>query len=224
MSAMTDGSGPDTRPPLGVLDVVRDREDDDADDAVVVNTPPVTCDEWVVHRHDGVTTVADDNPGYDAGTEVVVVAFRDELAEAQPKFVETTEALPLADTGELSTYAFPPGRLRRVATICPEDGDHDAGDEGSDATEAQTPRDTSSDEDGEERPLTDRLGEDMAALRDRLDDSGDVWVEEDDEQAVLVVSKLGEEYIIYPDGSVSDGPLNDRIADVAAEYLGGGSE
>jgi hypothetical protein len=214
---MVDNTDTTREPPLGVLDVVRDREDDDADDAVVVNTPPVTADEWVVHRHDGVTTVADDNPEYDADAEVVVVAFRDELAEARPGFVETTEALPLADTGGLSTYAFPPGRLRRVASICPEDGGHEDSNDTQDETEAHTPEGKPP----STVPPEERISEGMRCLRERLAESGDVRVGEVDGEAVLVVPKLGEEHTIFPDGSVSDGPLEDRIADLAAEYLEG---
>lgn len=227
MSALVDNTDTTREPPLGVLDVVRDREDDDADDdaddAVVVNTPPVTADEWVVHRHDGVTTVADDNPEYDADAEVVVVAFRDELDEARPEFAETTEALPLADTGGLSTYAFPPGRLRRVASICPKDDDEDAGSESSAEPETEAATNTPSGEGDEDADVLgpSDLGEDMAALRERLAKSTDVKVEEADGEAVLVVPKLGEDHTVFPDASVSDGPLADRIADLAAEYLEG---
>jgi hypothetical protein len=36
---------------------------------------------------------------------------------------------------------------------------------------------------------------------------------------VLVVQKLGEEHRIAPDGTVSDGPVADRLAEIAHEYL-----
>jgi hypothetical protein len=36
---------------------------------------------------------------------------------------------------------------------------------------------------------------------------------------VLVVQKLGEEHRIAADGTVSDGPVADRLAEIAQEYL-----
>jgi len=73
----------------------------------------------------------------------------------------------------------------------------------------------------------DRLTDGQEALRERLEETADVAVApdpDDPEAAVLVVAKLGAEHTIAADGSVEGGPLADRLADVAAEYLGGAGE
>jgi mannose-6-phosphate isomerase-like protein (cupin superfamily) len=64
------------------------------------------------------------------------------------------------------------------------------------------------------------LGEDMSALRERLEEVGEVTVERDGRDAVLLLEKLGREHRITADGEVS-GPLADRLGEIAAEYLGG---
>lgn len=99
---------------------VVDRDDPDPNEAVVVNTPPVPADEWEAYtRYDGEeVTVAADNPGYDAGAEVVVVAFAEDLADAHPQYAGDAP-LELGSV-ECPTYAFPPGRLERVDTTDPE--------------------------------------------------------------------------------------------------------
>jgi hypothetical protein len=188
VSAATDSSAPGA-PDSEAFDLgdrVLDREDDDPDEAVVVNRPPVAAEEWTVFHENGEeVTVADDNPGYDPKAEVIVVAFAAELEDAHPAY-DADEPLALAEA-ECYTYAFPPGRLERV-----DDTDPEA-----------------------------LLGEDMSALRERLEDAGaDVTVERDGRDAVLLVEKLGREHRITADGEVS-GPLAGRLSEVVDEYLGG---
>ncbi len=65
---------------------------------------------------------------------------------------------------------------------------------------------------------------DVRALRDRLEERSAVEVGVEDGAPVLRVDKLGVTHTIAADGSVSDGPVADRLRDVAAEYLGGGPE
>jgi hypothetical protein len=110
-----------------------------------------------------------------------------------------------------------------VASICPEDDDEGDANEPSAEPEAEAATNTPSGEGDEDADVLgpSDLGEDMAALRERLANSTDVKVEEADGEAVLVVPKLGEDHTVFPDGSVSDGPLAERIADLAAEYLEG---
>ena len=99
---------------------VVDVEDEDPNEAVVVNCPPVPAAEWGAYVDAGEeVTVADDNPGYDPDAEVVVVAFADELAGAHPSY-EGEDPLPLSEA-DCATYAFPPGRLKRVDGADPED-------------------------------------------------------------------------------------------------------
>jgi len=181
-------------PPLGVLDIVRDREDDDPNDAVVVNTPPVAAEDWAAR--DGVS-VADDNPEYDPEADVIVVAFRGELAETRPDFTDTNDALPLAEADGVDTYAFPPGRLRRVASICPDaPGEHSRKEEGDTDVE---PADT-------EPTLRDDLDAIAEAVRELNVDA----VAVDTFREAVVVEKLGVEYTVAPDGTVDD---DDRVAE-----------
>jgi hypothetical protein len=190
---------------VGAVVVDADDTDPDRDEAVVVNTPPVALDDWVAYRDDDGedVTVAADNPAYDADSEVVVVAFREDLERAHPDW-SPPEALELP--AECPTYAFPPRRLRRIGDLVEEDDTEDAG--GSETTPA------------------DRLTDAQRALRERLEETSDVAVvadPDDPEAAVLAVEKLGATHMIDGDGAVEGGPVADRLADVAEEYLGGDS-
>jgi hypothetical protein len=190
---------------VGALVVDADDDRSDRDTAVVVNTPPVSAAEWGVYRDSNgeKVTVADDNPAYDPEAEVVVVAFRDELEAAHPDW-EPPEALELP--ADCQTYAFPPRRLRRVGQYV-EDGE--TADDGADNTP--------------DAPV-DRLTDAQRELRERLEETSDVAVAadpDDSEAAVLVVEKLGETHTIDADGTVEGGAIADRLAGVAAEYLGG---
>jgi hypothetical protein len=190
---------------VGAIVVDADDEPGEQDPAVVVNLPPVAAEEWVAYHDDGEeVTVADDNPEYDASAEVVVVVFREDLENAHPEY-DGAEQLPLAGA-ECRTYAFPPQRLQRVGTFAEGDTTDDSEEDASE------PR--------------DRLTDGQEALRERLEDAGDVRVEgdpTDPEAAVLVLEKLGAEHVVDADGAVEGGPLGDRLENLAAEYLGGGS-
>jgi hypothetical protein len=208
MSADTDSAEADTPgyaphdPPLGVLDVVRDLESEDPDDAVVVNTPPIPAKEWAAR--DGVS-VADDNPDYDAGADVIVVAFREELREARPDFTDTTDALRLGEAEDVYTYAFPPGRLRRVASICPDEREERHGSEAGTDSEGHTPGDAPRREEVDE----DGLRADLDAIAGAVEELNVDSVAVDTFREAVVVEKLGVEYRISADGSVDD---DDRLA------------
>jgi hypothetical protein len=87
----------------------------------------------------------------------------------------------------------------------------------------QQDEDTESDSDSDsEIPPVDRLTTGQQNLRERLSARSEVDVEPDPADptsAVLVVQKLGEEHRIAADGTVSDGPVADRLAEIAQEYL-----
>ncbi len=73
----------------------------------------------------------------------------------------------------------------------------------------------------------ERLTTGQQDLRERLSDRSEVVVEgdpDDQTSAVLVVNKLGEEYRITADGTVSEGPVANRLAEVAQEYLCGDAQ
>jgi hypothetical protein len=194
-------------PPLAVLDVVRDREDDEATDAVVVNTPPVAAKDWTAYAD---VSVADDNPEYDRDAEVIVVAFRAELHEARPEFTDTNNALQLGEADDVDTYAFPPGRLRRVASICPDDGEERHGSGAGADSEGDTPADPSRGEVVEE----DGLRADLDAIAGAVEELNVDSVAVDTFREAVVVEKLGVEYLISADGSVDD---DDRVGEALEE-------
>ena len=107
--AEADG-GSDQR--LSIGDMVHDVEDDDPDDAVVVNTPPVEVSEWAVSNTD---TVASMNPGYPEDSIVIVVIFLSTLTHTDA-YSDWDGEDPIGLPADCQTYAFPRGRLRRVGT------------------------------------------------------------------------------------------------------------
>jgi hypothetical protein len=201
-------------------DLVVDVEDGDpdADEAVVVNRPPVLASDWGVYYDRDLgeeVTVADDNPGYPDDDPVVVVAFAPALEDARPDY-DGGEALPLSDLSEdVPVYAFPEGRLERV-------GHYRGPTTGSDDSGAGADTDAV-DEEGDSSPTRD----DLEALADRLHDGAEVTVRDPDEEDAtpwVRVDKLGSTYLIHADGDVDgDGPHADAIREVAADYLGGGT-
>ena len=211
MSTMSGNTGDDlpedrrTADDYSVGETVLDAEDDDPSPATVVNLPPVTCAEWEV----GETTVADMNPDHPADAEVVVVSFDEDLAEYAPEW-DGDAPLTLAET-DVHFYAFPPTRLRRGSEV--ENRRREETREGGTNGEGDTPSTTPSD------PLGDWEG--IRALKTRLGERHDVEVRREDGEPLLAFDKAGREYRVRADGSVSDGPFSSRIADVAAEYLGG---
>jgi hypothetical protein len=232
--------------------MVHDVEDDDPDDAVVVNTPPVEVDEWAVSNTD---TVASMNPGYPEDSIVIVVIFLSTLTHTDA-YSDWDGEDPIGLPADCQTYAFPRGRLRRVGTYPQpqqqseeekenQDRDQDQGDTDTDTdTDAdsdadpdhekethrqqqadETERQQRQDEDESQEseiPPVERLTTGQQNLRERLSARSEVDVEpdpDDSTSAVLVVQKLGEEHRIAADGTVSDGPVADRLAEIAQEYL-----
>jgi hypothetical protein len=249
--AEADG-GSDQR--LSIGDMVHDVEDDDPDDAVVVNTPPVEVDEWAVSNTD---TVASMNPGYPEDSIVIVVIFLSTLTHTDA-YSDWDGEDPIGLPADCQTYAFPRGRLRRVGTYPQpqsqpqqqsenekenQDRDQDQSDTDTDTdadsdvdTDADTPdqekethRQQQPDENENENkeseseiPPVERLTTGQQNLRERLSARSEVDVEPDPDDptsAVLVVQKLGKEHRIAADGTVSDGPVADRLAEIAQEYL-----
>jgi hypothetical protein len=229
---------------LAIGDMVHDVEDDDPDDAVVVNTPPVEVSEWAVSNTD---TVASMNPGYPEDSIVIVVIFLSTLTHTDA-YSDWDGEDPIGLPAECQTYAFPRGRLRRVGTYPQpqsqpqqqseaekENQDRDQGESDTDSDadtperEKETPRQQQADENESENkeseseiPPVERLTTGQQNLRERLSARSEVDVKPDPDDptsAVLVVQKLGEEHRIAADGTVSDGPVADRLAEIAHEYL-----
>jgi ParB family chromosome partitioning protein len=93
-------------------DLVVDRELDDPDTAVIVNTPKVPANGWEVY---GDNTVADDNPEYPETDPIVIVVYRDTLQDARPDY-EGRDLIRITELNEASIqwYAFPESRLQCV--------------------------------------------------------------------------------------------------------------
>lgn len=204
----TPDGGKTARDDLPVGTVVLDREDGDPNRAVVVNRPPVTADEWTAYVDEAgeEVTVADDNPSYDGTEEIVVVAFLDDLDPVRPEWAGESP-LTLTDLHEdgASTYAFPPARLEPIGVVDPAArGEHEPDEAESEESEQSLP-------------------DDMEALAERLEGGATVETEFLDGTPTLRVEKLGSTYRITPDATVEgDGPHDDRLAEVATEYLGAG--
>lgn len=100
-------------------DLVRDRDDTQRDNqAVVVNTPPVSASDWVVHhRHYPDRTVAKDNPAYPADSAVVIVVFTDG-EESHLEYYSGGGSIKLAylNDKQIPFYAFPRPRLRKCGS------------------------------------------------------------------------------------------------------------
>lgn len=171
---------------------VVDREDENPNIALVVNTPPIPADDWEVYG--GPTTVADDNPDYPDDDPIVNTVFEEELPDDTDW--DRTTYVPIADLTDLGTtiYTFPATRLTPLA-------DEDD----------SPPKDTTTDD---ELPTP---SPDLAALRTTLEDKN-LTVDGGAEGETLVVTKLGQEYRIFPDGTVEgDGPHREPLQRVIAD-------
>ena len=177
---------------------VVDSDESNPDTAIAVNTPDVTASEWDVNKRHTVASFPG-NERYPDDAAVVIVVFSDELSESYPDYAGGTP-IPLTELSEkgVTFYAFPAPRLSAKRGSDPA---------GKIYEEADT---SGSDPD---------LGDEFAAVTERLEEGG-MTVEYDDEADVLRAEKLGEEYTIHRDGSVTgDGVLRDRLADVVKEVI-----
>lgn len=104
-----------------VGDLVVDCEDDDPNEAVVVNLPEPPAHEWdAYHKWDGeAVTVADSNPNYDEDAEVVSVVFVPELQQHRPDY-EGDREIPLSYL-EAEAYHFPAPRLEVIGEYRPDE-------------------------------------------------------------------------------------------------------
>jgi hypothetical protein len=109
---MVDKTETETDDDIEISTVVHDIEDDDPDDAVVINTPPIEAHEWTVTDTD---TVANTNPEYPDESTVIVVAFLSTLTQASA-YSDWGGTTPIELPADCQTYAFPRGRLCRVGT------------------------------------------------------------------------------------------------------------
>lgn len=102
---------------LSVGDSVADTEDDDPNEAIVIKRPSTqTIADWEYETASGVTTTAEENPAYPADDQLVIVAFRSDLADA----IDDWQALDAESLFEavvehdINRYGFPESRLEQI--------------------------------------------------------------------------------------------------------------
>jgi len=180
---------------LSIGDVVIDRDDATPNPAVVVNQPSETAADWTAFWvRDEPVTVAEDNPEYDAGVEVVIVVYLEMLREEYPEWAGGSP-LRLTDLNErgITFYAFPRQRVKRVDEL--EAGSADGGDGPS-------------------------LAVGFRALSVHLDHVGEAWMDGSETPPALVTERNGVTYQITADGRVEGaGPLVGRLEKLASDYL-----
>lgn len=172
----------------GVLVVDSDADPEQQTEAVVVNTPPVPADEWDI----GGCTVAEyrGNEPYDDSAPVVLVVYRDELAEWRS--YQGAEPIParLLAAAPCRYYAFPRPRLEVVGHLDDEEADEGDTDDSPDTDDS-----------------TDRA---LVAIADALQDRRVSDVRVSDGAGVVECEKLGVTYHVEADGSVRE---SDRVAE-----------
>ncbi|SEO16948.1 hypothetical protein SAMN05216388_10094 [Halorientalis persicus] len=220
---------------------VVDREDNsqDPDTAVVINSPPATCEEWNAYYdedNDRWVSIAEDNPDYDPESPVVVVAFLPAIEESDTNIRPVESPVQLKSL-DINHYSFPPNRLKIVETpdhvdvepVSSKGESTESGGRGSANRENTNGESQDNGEDtvkgdaediAEKEPQKWDLTNGFKALRDRLAESATVEVEHTQAGPVLAVEKLGTSYRIQEDGTVSgDGALRDRLDSLVEEYL-----
>ncbi|ERG97348.1 MAG: hypothetical protein J07HQW2_03834 [Haloquadratum walsbyi J07HQW2] len=94
------------------------RDGSDTDRAVVVNTPPVTAEEWDVPSRRA--TVAEENPQYRSDSPIAIVVFTPDL-DSEFQYYSGVAPLKLTrlERSDVDYYAFPQPRLRKVGSRGP---------------------------------------------------------------------------------------------------------
>jgi hypothetical protein len=207
-------------PETGEVTVAEDNPDYDPEAQVVV----VAFFEEFVEAHAEWTP--EDGPFPLDQSRVTTYAFPPgRLDEADPgEWDVDTDALGRAAGDEEDADDEDDEPKGQMAAITPgSSGTDDEDDESEEDAEADADADDTEDEAEKEEPEPEppELEGEMADLRDRLAENATVDVKRGEEdQAVLAVSKLGDEYEVYPDGEITgEGVLRARLDDVVAEYL-----
>lgn len=190
--------------PVGALVVDGDDDPESRNLAVAVNTPPIPAAEWEV---DDDTTVAEypGNDPYPDSAPVVLVVFRDALAEWRPEFDGETP-IPAADLvrGPCYGYAFPAPRLEVVGHLNDEaNGEEDSTDEHD----------------------TDDTTPELVAIADALRERRVEDVRVADGADAVMCEKIGVTYHVAADGSVQEsGRIAEKLEEIARDALGDGEE
>jgi|APHM01.1.fsa_nt_gi hypothetical protein len=102
---------------FSVGDSVIDTDDDDPDEAIVVNCPAdKTITDWEHETDSGTITTAAENPDYPADEPLVIVAFRDALADTLDDWQALNQNALFEQVVEhdINQYGFPAGRLEQI--------------------------------------------------------------------------------------------------------------
>ena len=102
---------------FSVGDSVADTEDDDPDEAIVVDRPAEkTIADWEHKTDSGTTTAAAENPKYPADEPLVIVAFRDALVDTLDDWqdLDPDTLFEVVVEDDINQYGFPEGRLEQI--------------------------------------------------------------------------------------------------------------
>ena len=192
-------------------EVVRDRDDDDPNDAIVVNVPPIPASEWDVTALD--QTLAEANPDYPADAQTVIVVFREVLTE----YFEGTDTtgefdsqIPIATLADehVQFYAFPAPRLEATGERYTHSSESEATEQATDEEQRDSDAESVGSADPNPAQATEIKTEGDAAavdaLAERLTNNGMRVVDRDDDAGTLTVKKMRDTYRVEP-GRVIEG-------------------
>jgi hypothetical protein len=102
---------------FSVGDSVADTDDEDPDEAIVVDCPTKkTIADWEHKTDSGTTTAAAENPEYPAAEPLVIVAFRDAIADTLGDWqaLDSDTLFEHVVERDINQYGFPAGRLEQI--------------------------------------------------------------------------------------------------------------
>ncbi|RJX48204.1 hypothetical protein [Halonotius pteroides] len=102
---------------FSVGDSVADTGDDDPDGAIVVNCPTdKTIADWKHETDSGTTTAAAESPEYLADEQLIIVAFRDAIADTPDNWqnLDPDTLFEQVVEHDINQYGFRAGRLEQI--------------------------------------------------------------------------------------------------------------
>lgn len=207
---------------FSIGDVVVDSHDTDGDFAVVIHQPSKKADRWIAYSD---TTVAEDNLEYPNDSQLVVVAFYDDLVDQAEELLWPDESVPINELNGhgVKDYAFPVDRVELVenpeldgsTTESQEGTEGEQADEGDSSDLEQSEGQSVGEDDEMDEDEDDSITQHLEEFQAYLKDNG-VRSEIDGES--VVVSKLGQTYRLVPGEVIEgDGPFRDRLEGLAAD-------
>ena len=102
---------------FSITDSAADIEDDDPDEAIVVNRPAdKTIADWEHETDSGTTTAAAENSDYPADEQLIIVAFRDALDDTLNDWqaLDSDTLFEQVVEHDINQYGFPASRLEQI--------------------------------------------------------------------------------------------------------------